>query len=274
MLLCRRSICQKTSRISLLSASSASSSSSSLPPLSSALEEGVMTSRIMGLTDAQLRHVDWNANMLNRIKESLHSDTYSSSSVRFSYQPHPKTGTVRDAAILIPLCHYENEPAVLFTLRSSNLSNHSGEVSFPGGMKDETDPSLQAAVLREVEEEIHFKESDVQLLGSLHPVPDKTRTIRVTPFIGYIGEFSARSLSQLTFNTDEVEEVFVLTLDELTDHSLVTWSQLGRAGLIPVFHGARKNTHTVWGLTAYVLYTFLKDVLFPNSSHSPTKSQL
>ena len=52
------------------------------------------------------------------------------------------------AAVLIAVTN-ENQPSVLYTLRSKKVSSHSGEVSFPGGMYEERDTSLNETAIRE-----------------------------------------------------------------------------------------------------------------------------
>ena len=71
----------------------------------------------------------------------------------------------KKAGVLIILLEDERdgEYKLLFTKRSSNLSTHSGEVSFPGGMQEEHDSSLYDTALRESNEEINF----IYLLFSL-----------------------------------------------------------------------------------------------------------
>src|SRR5439155_2640897 len=54
------------------------------------------------------------------------------------------------AAVLIPVVEHE-EPTVLLTQRATQLRNHAGQISFPGGRIEETDESPQAAPLREAE---------------------------------------------------------------------------------------------------------------------------
>ncbi len=39
-----------------------------------------------------------------------------------------KKRVMRKAAVLVPLCRINGEPSVLFTLRSTDLSHHKGEV--------------------------------------------------------------------------------------------------------------------------------------------------
>ena len=52
-----------------------------------------------------------------------------------------KIGDIPDnkkaAAILIPLCNFQGLPSVIFTLRSSTVGTHKGQVSFPGGHVNE-----------------------------------------------------------------------------------------------------------------------------------------
>jgi nudix motif 8 len=179
---------------------------------------------------------------------------------------------VREAAVLIPLCTVNQQPAVLFTVRSKALSKHQGEVSFPGGMKDEEEMSLEDTMLREVEEEIHLPKSNVQVLGHLYDVPDRSRTIRVRPFIGFIGHFSDQDIKNMTFNTDEVSEIFTLTMNQITDAKLVSWDVMGNGLRVPIFHGSGKDDHRVWGLTAYILNIALQYIFFPKREY--VRSQL
>ena len=49
------------------------------------------------------------------------------------------------ASVLIAILNYgkfSEAPEIIYTQRSSNLSTHSGEVSFPGGKADKTDKNL------------------------------------------------------------------------------------------------------------------------------------
>ena len=74
----------------------------------------------------------------------------------------------RLAAVLAPLVEAP-EPALVFTVRSSDLSRHAGEISFPGGLQDPGE-SLQETALREAHEEIGLDPSAVELLGALPAV--------------------------------------------------------------------------------------------------------
>ncbi|KAI9145888.1 hypothetical protein BKA69DRAFT_1046129 [Paraphysoderma sedebokerense] len=143
----------------------------------------------------------------------------------------------REAAIVLPIIEDAStgKPGVLFTIRSQKLRNHRGEVSFPGGLQDSTDTSIEHTAIRELFEELPsllttlqnpFDSSSLspsssatnvqrfQNLGLLTPIPDKTFTIRVHPIVTYIGSVD---VSKLEFNPDEVSGVFALPFSYLLD---------------------------------------------------------
>ena len=60
---------------------------------------------------------------------------------------------MRPASVLIPIMTSGDEPYVLLTERSRHMTNHPGQISFPGGSRDANETVLAAAV-REAQEEI------------------------------------------------------------------------------------------------------------------------
>lgn len=65
------------------------------------------------------------------------------------------------AAVLVPLCIHEDRLSLLYTVRSANLNRHSNEVSFPGGMRDDTDDTYTSCALREANEECGIRPDQV-----------------------------------------------------------------------------------------------------------------
>lgn len=155
-------------------------------------------------------------------------------------------GAGRKAAVLVPLCEVEGRASILFTRRSQQVGTHKGQVSFPGGMVDEEDQSIESAALRELEEEIGFAAKNVRVLGSFHDAKAVTG-VHVTPFIGYLG---AVELGALRPSEAEIDSVFALKLTELIDPAHHRIQEYGDRGRFPVFDA---GPHPVWGLTAYIL---------------------
>src|SRR6185369_17777561 len=71
------------------------------------------------------------------------------------------------AAVLIPLYLKDGEFHLFFTKRTSQLTHHSGEISFPGGVREPEDRDCAATALREAWEEVGIVPADVEVLGEL-----------------------------------------------------------------------------------------------------------
>lgn len=118
----------------------------------------------------------------------------------------------RPAAVLLPLCVVDNKLSVLFTLRSSNLSSHKGEVSFPGGRRDPGETPLQTA-LRETEEEIHVPSTNIEVIGPFMT----TASLIGDEVVCIIGDLGEIDLSAMSWSKDEVECIFVMSLEQLRE---------------------------------------------------------
>ncbi|CAG0919809.1 unnamed protein product [Notodromas monacha] len=161
----------------------------------------------------------------------------------------------KHAAVLVPLCKTETDQlSLLYTLRSSSLRSHSGQVCFPGGTHDEQDADLIATALRETEEEIGLQPNLVEPWGFLPKVPSKNFEVWVHPVIAEIRNLA---LDSLRVNRDEVEQVFLESLDTLCDEASFSTTdyKIGRTVLtMPVFQGEH---HKIWGLTAVITFQLL-----------------
>jgi 8-oxo-dGTP pyrophosphatase MutT (NUDIX family) len=113
------------------------------------------------------------------------------------------------AAVLVALYDDGGMHAV-FTRRRHDLRSHAGEISFPGGRRDDEDPDLVTTALREAEEEIGLPRDAVHVLGALQPVPTVATNFGVYPFVGLIEPGREWALSPR-----EVDEVLEVRLDDL-----------------------------------------------------------
>ena len=151
-----------------------------------------------------------------------------------------------DAAVLVALYLNGGRLHAVFTKRRENLRRHPGEISFPGGRRDEGDPDLRATALREAEEEIGLAPEAVQVLGALQPTPTIVTGYAIYPFVGLIEPGNVWRLS-----AREVAEVLELALDDLL--AGYERRRLLRRG-VPI----RTDTYVVgddliWGATARIL---------------------
>ena len=91
----------------------------------------------------------------------------------------------RAAAVVLPII-FGREPVVIALLRASHLSEHAGEVGFPGGKPETADADLRATALREMEEEIGVSSADTTVLGVLTPTPVISGRWLIHPFVASI----------------------------------------------------------------------------------------
>jgi 8-oxo-dGTP pyrophosphatase MutT (NUDIX family) len=91
-----------------------------------------------------------------------------------------------EAAVLVPLYLDENEINVVFTRRHEELPRHGGEISFPGGRREEGESDLRTTALREAQEEIGLPPEAVDIVGALQPTPTLATGYAVFPFVGLI----------------------------------------------------------------------------------------
>jgi 8-oxo-dGTP pyrophosphatase MutT (NUDIX family) len=164
--------------------------------------------------------------------------------------PNLVEGDMPRAAVLIPLCTKASAPAVLFTKRTETVGTHKGQVSFPGGRMDPEDKDVVDTALREVHEELGIPREKVDVLGRFHEVVSITG-MGVTPIVAFLAD-----TAHLTPSPAEIDDVFVLSLDELTQSREVRPLRSGRPG--PWYMA---GPHPVWGLTAFILEEFLREIL-------------
>jgi 8-oxo-dGTP pyrophosphatase MutT (NUDIX family) len=93
----------------------------------------------------------------------------------------------KQAAVLVPLfLAADGGLHAVFTERRADLRSHAGEISFPGGRRDDSDADLTGTALRECHEEIGVPPDAVELVGALQPTPTFVTNYAIYPFVGLI----------------------------------------------------------------------------------------
>jgi 8-oxo-dGTP pyrophosphatase MutT (NUDIX family) len=158
-----------------------------------------------------------------------------------------------EAAVLLPLYGWPDEPGLVFTERRADMRRHAGEISFPGGRHDEADADLATTALREAHEEIGLEPARVELGERLPATKTFVTGYRIHPFVGRIphpGELELRP------NPDEVETLLAFSLDALREGYAMR--RLLRRG-IPIHTPTYEvEGHQIWGATARILADLLE----------------
>jgi 8-oxo-dGTP pyrophosphatase MutT (NUDIX family) len=164
-----------------------------------------------------------------------------------------------DAAVLLAMFGHPERPGLVFTERRLDLRRHAGEISFPGGRQDTPDEDLLTTALREAEEEIALRPSDVDVVGALPPVGTFVTGYKVHPFVGTIPEGL-----RLRPNPAEVAAILMFTLDQL--HEGFAMRRLVRRGIPIRTPTYEVGEHMIWGATARILSDLLERLEAPKDA--------
>ena len=159
-----------------------------------------------------------------------------------------KPTNLKKAGVLIAILNYDeyiDSPSIIYTQRSSIVSTHSGEVSFPGGMMEDIDTDLYQTALRESHEEMNLDPSIVSKIGRLNYLISRY-DIEVNPFVAVIDE-----KPNLEGNS-EIEEIFEVPIEFLLNKNNMTTQTFQRDNMkleMPTWY---YNDQKIWGLTAMI----------------------
>lgn len=157
----------------------------------------------------------------------------------------PDGVVTKPAAVLVPIVCREN-PTVLLTVRTAQLSKHAGQIAFPGGRLDAGETAVDAA-LRETEEETGLHRQFIDPVGYLDGYLTVTGYV-VTPVVALIKEGF-----ELKPHAVEVDDVFEVPLDFLMDRSNLRIDQREFRGVSRHYYVYPFQERYIWGATAGML---------------------
>jgi 8-oxo-dGTP pyrophosphatase MutT (NUDIX family) len=157
-------------------------------------------------------------------------------------------GSGVEAAVLLAIYGWPEDPGLIFTERRADLRRHAGEISFPGGRRDAGDADLAATALRETHEEIGLDPAAVELHGALVPVSTFVTDYLVHPFVGLVPDPAKLGLEP---NPAEVETVLTFSLEVLRGG--YEMRRLVRRGVAIHTPTYEVEGHQIWGATARIL---------------------
>ena len=149
----------------------------------------------------------------------------------------------KHAAVLVPLICRGDDLHVLLTQRTAHLSQHAGQIAFPGGRLDEGETPLQAA-LRETFEETGIAERFIKPLGYLDGYLTVTGYL-VNPVVALLSD--GYTLAPHDHEVADIFDVplrFLLTAANRETHSR-EWQ-----GLTRHYYAYPYGERYIWGATA------------------------
>ena len=156
----------------------------------------------------------------------------------------------KESAVAVVLFEVETTLQCILIQRTEYTGKHSGQISFPGGKKDNEDADLLATAIRECLEEVGVDISSSEYLGKLSQVYIPVSGFLVEPHVFYYPE-----VPTFVQQEREVAAVFTISLDELiaedviSEMKVTTENKLVKMN-VPCFNIRDKQ---IWGATAVIL---------------------
>jgi len=158
----------------------------------------------------------------------------------------------REGAVLLCLYADKDDIRIVFIKRTEYEGPHSGQISFPGGLRNNTDKDLMDTALRETEEETGILRSDINILGRLSTLHIPVSNIIVHPFIAY-----CKTEPFFRIDKKEVQHLIVPLLKVFLDPENIKkekWILSAKEVEVPFFN---VDGHKIWGATAMILSEFI-----------------
>ncbi len=159
----------------------------------------------------------------------------------------PAAARLIPAAVLVGLVERPQGLQILLTKRTPHLTDHAGQISFPGGRVDPQDADAAAAALREAEEEVGLPRGQVEMIGQLDTYVTRTG-FEVTPCVGFVAPPAAYRPDPF-----EVAEVFEVPLGFFLDPASRKLESRVFQGRERFFYAFPWGEYYIWGATAGML---------------------
>lgn len=165
--------------------------------------------------------------------------------------PNPNERT-RESAVLILFYPKNGKIYMPLILRPQYDGVHGGQMAFPGGRAEKEDENLIRTAMREAQEEIGVRLTDIKVLGKLTKLFIPPSNFHVQPVVGFMNR-------KPDFYPDarEVDKVIEVSLDEMADPSIIGRKVLNVRGVEVDAPYYAIQEHTVWGATAMMIAELL-----------------
>lgn len=154
------------------------------------------------------------------------------------------------AIVLFPI-NFEEGLGVLVTQRQQYEGKHSGQLSFPGGKREGSDPDLLYTAIRECQEEIGLILTENEMVGKLSKVYIPVSGFLIDPYVFFLNDLP----DTFELNEREVYSLHKVALTPLFEDEAIERRDVevlpGR--IVPdIPHFVQENV-AIWGATALLL---------------------
>lgn len=155
----------------------------------------------------------------------------------------------RKSGVLVLIYPMQEKAHIVYMKRTEDGHAHSGQISFPGGRHEDSDPNLQFTALREAEEEMSISPNEVEVIGPLSELYIPPSNSLVFPTLAV-----AKHRPTFVPEPNEVAKILEVSVAEL--------QRPGVAGEYKVFspkynvrfpspgYKVLEEGHIIWGATA------------------------
>lgn len=181
--------------------------------------------------------------------QEAHNLMASSSRIKAKIAPNERT---RESAVLIVFYPYKDEILLPLILRPAYDGVHGGQMAFPGGRAEREDENLIRTAMREAQEEIGIRLSDVTVLGMLTKLYIPPSNFFVQPVVAFM-----KNRPDFYPDEREVDKVIEISLREISDKNIIGQKIIHVRGheVDAPFYNIQENT--VWGATAMMIAELL-----------------
>lgn len=162
--------------------------------------------------------------------------------------PETDRNLVTQSSVLVLLFPENGKLFTCLTKRPSTMKNHPGQISFPGGKVEQEDESAERTALREAQEEVGIRPSQIEILGKLSDFYLEVSRFTIQPFLAWCD-------SQPFFeaNNNEVDELILFPISDFVVDEQIRETQLQTVtGMLRIKYFPYEG-HVVWGATAMIL---------------------
>jgi len=160
----------------------------------------------------------------------------------------------KKASVMILFLEKEGAPHVLMTLRTETVSNHKGQVSFPGGGYDSTDRDYLETALRETMEEVGILPEEIEILGEF----DEYISIAGYHVYTYVGALNRKQ--NYVVSREEIDEMLEVPFSLFYNEQYNRCEKLTHEGREFDVYFYDYGSTTIWGMTARIITDFARKI--------------